>query len=186
MASGLLKLEINWENGSDVSISWHYIIKFFWRCFVSLVNFSYWSKFHVSIITGSGVMAILFNKRLGRNLEIGNTPVWVLPNICRLGQVRDTKFGMNISSKILLNAAKCQGYTFYRFWVIKGKPTEVGVKLLPSAPPTRIRVKETWFIFFAIMHFLICKFLKQSKFSKMQAFILITEKLCSVCNDCCI
>ena len=143
MASGLLKLEINWKNGSDVSISRHYIIIFFWRCFVSLVNFSYWSKFHVSIITGSGVMAICFI----RDLEIGNTPVWVFPNIWRLGQVRDTKFGMNISNKILLNAAKCQGYTFYRFWVIKGKPTGVGVKLLPSAPPTQIRVKETWFIF---------------------------------------
>ena len=147
MASGLLKLEINWKNGSDVSISWHYIIIFFWHCFVSLVNFSYWSKFHVSIITGSGVMAILFYKRLTRNLEIRNTPVWVLHNIWRLGQVRDTKFGMNISNKILLNAAKCQGYTFYCFWVIKGKPTGVGVKLLPSAPPTQIRVKETWFIF---------------------------------------
>ena len=24
---------------------------------------------------------------------------------------------------MLLNAAKCQGYTFYCFWVIKGKPT---------------------------------------------------------------
>ena len=37
---------------------------------------------------------------------------------------------------MLLNAAKCQGYSFYRFWVIKGKPTRAGVKLLP---PTQIR-----------------------------------------------
>ena len=29
---------------------------------------------------------------------------------------------MNASNKMLLNAAKCQGYTFYRFWVIKEKP----------------------------------------------------------------
>ena len=28
---------------------------------------------------------------------------------------------MNISNKMLLNAAKCQGYSFYRFWVIEGK-----------------------------------------------------------------
>ena len=41
----------------------------------------------------------------------------------RLGRVRDTKFGTNISNKMLLNAAKCLGYSFYRFWVIKGKPT---------------------------------------------------------------
>ena len=27
---------------------------------------------------------------------------------------------------MLLNAAKCQGYNFYCFWVIKGKPTNGG------------------------------------------------------------
>ena len=37
--------------------------------------------------------------------------------------VRDTKFGKNVSNKMLLNVAKCQGYSFYRFWVIKRKPT---------------------------------------------------------------
>ena len=57
-----------------------------------------------------------------RNLEIVNTPVCVLPSILRLGQIIDTKFGPNVSNKMLLNAPKCQGYGFYRFWVIKGKP----------------------------------------------------------------
>ena len=33
-------------------------------------------------------------------------------------------------------AAKCQVYSFYRFWVIKGKPTGGGIKKLP--PPTRL------------------------------------------------
>ena len=41
-------------------------------CRVSLVTFSYWSKFHINIITGSGVP------------EIGNTLVWAMPNIWRL------------------------------------------------------------------------------------------------------
>ena len=106
-----------------------------------------------TLVTGPSFMSVsslvleLWQFCFIRDLEIGNTPVWVFPNMWRLGQVRDTKFGMNISNKILLNAAKCQCYTFYRFWVIKGKPTGVGVKLLPSAPPTQIRVKETWFIF---------------------------------------
>ena len=62
--------------------------------------------------------------------EIGNTPVWVLPNIWRLGQVMDTKFGTNVSYRMLLNAANFQGYSFYRFWVIKGKPTQIRVKNL--------------------------------------------------------
>ena len=111
------------------------------NCFnvVSTFKFSYWSKFYVTIITGSGVMTIFFYKRLTRNPEIGNTLVCVLPNIWRLGRVRDTKFGMNVSKKMLLNAAKCQGYSFYRFWVIKGKP-KGRVKLSPS-PHTQIRVK---------------------------------------------
>ena len=92
----------------------------FWRCFVSLVKFSYCSKFHVNIITDCVIMTIFFYKGLTRNPEIGNTPVWVLPNICRLGRVMETKFGTNVSNKMLPNAATCQGYSFYRFWVIKG------------------------------------------------------------------
>ena len=46
----------------------------------------------------------------------------------------DTKFGTNVSDKMLLNAANCQGYSFYRFLVIKGKPTG-GVKLHPLPHP---------------------------------------------------
>ena len=99
------------------------IIKFFWRFFVFLVMFSYRCKFYVNIITGSGVMTISFYKELTRNGEIGNTPVWVLPNIWRMGRIRNTKFGTNVCNKIILNAAKCQGYNFYRVWVFKGKPT---------------------------------------------------------------
>ena len=36
---------------------------------------------------------------------------------------------------MLLNPAKCQGYSFYHFWGIKGKPTRRGVKL---PPPSRL------------------------------------------------
>ena len=55
-----------------------------------------------------------------RNPEIGNTPVRVLSNICRFGQVRDTKFDMDVSNKTLQYVTKCQGPNFYCFWVIKG------------------------------------------------------------------
>ena len=98
---------------------------------ISLVKFSYWSKFLANIITGSGVMAILIYKELKSQI-IGNIPIWVLPNNWRLKQVRNTKFGTNVSKKMLLNAAKCQGYTFYHFWVIKEKPTvESKITLTP-------------------------------------------------------
>ena len=42
----------------------------------------------------------------------------------------DTKFGTNVSNRMSLHAAKFLGYSFYRFWVIKGKPTGVG-KITP-------------------------------------------------------
>ena len=96
---------------------------------ISLVKFSYWSKFLVNIITG--VMAIFIYKELKSKI-IGNIPIWVLPNNWRLKQVRNTKFGTNVSKKMLLNAAKCQGYTFYHLWVIKEKPTvESKITLTP-------------------------------------------------------
>ena len=35
----------------------------------------------------------------------------------------DAKLNMDFSNEMLLNTAKCQGYSFYRFRVIKGKPS---------------------------------------------------------------
>ena len=99
------KLTVNWKNGNDVTIFWHdVIVKFFRRCLVSPVTSSYWFRFHVNIITDSGVMII--------SLRDWNTRVWVLPNIWSLGQVKNTKFGTNAFSKMLLNATKCQVYSF--------------------------------------------------------------------------
>ena len=86
--------------------------KIFWQGFISLVILSFLSKFHVNIITGSGAMRSSFYKELTRNPGIGNTPVWVLLNIWRLEQVKNTNFDMNVSNKMLLNVTKCQGYSF--------------------------------------------------------------------------
>ena len=110
--------------------------KIFWRCPVSLTKFSCWFKFHVNIINSSRVMRIFVYKELTRNLEIRNSTIWVLPNIWRLGQVRDTKFGTNLSNKKLLKSAKYQGYSFYHFWVIKNKAEEVNL------PPPRLGLKQ--------------------------------------------
>ena len=109
---------------------------FFWFCFVFLVKFSYWSTFNVNIITGSGVMTIFLYLWFTGTLEIGNPSFWVFSNIC---QVRNIKFDTNVSNKMLLNAAKCQSYSFYRFWVTKGKPTGQ-VKVHPPPSPTH----EQW------------------------------------------
>ena len=110
------KLVKNPKNKNDATIFRHdVIVNFFRCCFVSLVKFSYWSKFDVNIITGSRIMTIFFYKELTSNPEIGNTPVLVLPDIWRLGRVMDTNFGKNVSNRMLLNDAKFHGYSFYRF-----------------------------------------------------------------------
>ena len=74
---------------TDVKTSRHdVIIGIFWSGFVSLVKSSYWSKFHVNIITGSGIMTIFFCKGLTRNPEIGK--IW-LPPLIKGGRVGPSK-----------------------------------------------------------------------------------------------
>ena len=129
------KLAKNPKNDNDVRIFRHGVtVKFFWIFSVSLVKFSYWSKIHVNIIVGSGIMTIFFYKGFTRNPVIRNNLVKVLSNIWRLGGVMDTKFGTIVSNRMILTAAKFQRYIFYCFWVIKGKPTRA-LKLPPLSPP---------------------------------------------------
>ena len=107
-------------------------IKFSWWCCVPFVQLSYWSMFHINIMTGSGVMTIFFNNGLTRNPEIGNTTTWVLPNNWRLRQVRDIKFGTNVSfhkSYWMLRNAKVTAY------INKGEEGKI-------TSSTQIRVKK--------------------------------------------
>ena len=91
-------LVINWKNDNDFIICLHdVIVKCFGHCFVSLVKFSYWLKFYVNIITGSGVVTTFVYNGLIRNPDIGNTSVLVLPKIWRLELVRDTNFWSDMS-----------------------------------------------------------------------------------------
>ena len=75
----------------------------------------------------------------GTDQKSGNRkyPCLSLGQYLETGQVMDTTFDTNVSNRILLNTPKFQCYSFYRFWVIKGKPTGLwegrgGVKLPPS------------------------------------------------------
>ena len=115
------KLFTDRKDDNDVT---NYRHEFIAKLFVVVVFL--WSKFHVNIITGSEVMTILFYKELIRNLEIGNNSVCFLPNIWRLGQVKDTKFAKNVSNEMLMNSAKGQSYIFYWFLVNKGKTNKAG------------------------------------------------------------
>ena len=50
---------------------------------------------------------------------------------------------------MLLNAAKSQGYSFYRFWVIKRKPT--GGKITPSPHPRLALIIDLNFLVSAVI-----------------------------------
>ena len=59
----------------------------------------------------------------------------------------NTKFGTNVPNRISLNTAKFQGYSFHRFWVIKGTPPGGGVKLLPPPSTPQIGVKNMFSLY---------------------------------------
>ena len=125
------KLTINWKNEDEVIIcqTWSNCQILFWRCRVLFVKFGYWSKFHVNIITCSKVMTIFVYKGLTRNPEIGNNPVCTL-SIWRLGRVKNTKFGRNVSNEKLRNAATYLGTVFTVSELLK--ENQRGVKIRPT------------------------------------------------------
>ena len=141
------KFDINQKDDKDVIIFWHdFIVKLFWRSFVSLVKFSYRSKFHVSIITGSGVMTISFYKRLARNLEtrIAPSPFYLIsgdwhklrtPNLVRM---------FLIKCYCILQNSRVTAFTVSKFLRKNNREEEGEGVTLPSAhmhhPHTSIRV----------------------------------------------
>ena len=92
-------------------------------------------------------MKTLFYKGLSRDPQIGNTLVWVLPNIWRLGPLRDTKFETNFSNEMLLNVAKYQGYDFTVSELLRENQQKVRT-LTPFPPVSRTDsafLKILWF-----------------------------------------
>ena len=135
------KLAINQENNNEVIICRHDVIANFFNVFVLFLSkFSYWSKFHVNIITGSEVMTIFVYKGLSRNPEIRNTPVWVSSNIWTLGQVRDTKFGKNVSMKSYWMLQNVRYAAFTVSELLKENQRRVGEG--GKNNPTQIRVND--------------------------------------------
>ena len=69
------KLAKNPKSDTDVIIFRHGVKFNFFLTFCFSCQVCYCSKFHVNIITGSGIMTIFFYNGLTRNPEIGNAPV---------------------------------------------------------------------------------------------------------------
>ena len=112
---------------------------FFFDVAVFLLSILVTSPSLISIsLTGSRVMTIFVYKGLTRNPEIGNTRIWVFPYIWRLERVKNTKFGTNVPNKMILNTAKYQVNSFYRFGVINGNQERGGWL---NYPPSRLGLK---------------------------------------------
>ena len=58
------------------------------------------------------------------------------------GDWGDTKFASDVSNEMLINAAKCQGYSFYRFRVIEEKTNGGWGKVTPPPRLGLIEVNE--------------------------------------------
>ena len=78
-------------------------------------------------------MSIFFYKGLTRNPEIGNSPVWILLYVGRLGRVREIKFVINVTNKMLLNAAGVTAFTISE--LLKENQQGAEEVKLPRPPP---------------------------------------------------
>ena len=110
----------------------------FWCCFIFLVNFSYWSKFHVNIHRWFWNYEHFFIRDW---LEIRKSKI-PTSDFCPISGDWDKLEIPNFARMSLINFY-CQCCSFYCFWVIKGK--QMGGKLPPPShhhPPTQIRVKS--------------------------------------------
>ena len=133
--SGLLQIDQKSGNDNDVTVFRHdVIIKFFWHCFVSLVKFSYWSKIHVNISTGSGIITISFYKGSPeiRTWEIptsefcsicGDWEELCIPNLAWLSL---------IECYWMLQNSKVTAFTIFELL----KENQLGGKITPPTPPT--------------------------------------------------
>ena len=105
---------------SQLAVRSHFKFFLTLSCFFCFffVKFSYWSKFHVNIITCSRVMIIFVYKGLTRNPDIGNNSVCALSNIWRLRRVKNAKFGRNVSNEKLglLDKLQIWGFEAFTFW----------------------------------------------------------------------
>ena len=83
--------------------------------------YGHWSKLHVNIINSSGVMTIFFYKGLEieRNTETGSALVW-----SEFSSISGDSGELRIPNLARMSLIKCywilQGYSYNRFWVIKG------------------------------------------------------------------
>ena len=145
------KLTKNPKNDNDITVFWHdIIIKFFWRCFVSHVKFSYCSKFHVNIITGSVIMTIFFYR------DLPEVQKWEIPQVefCPIsgdwGELWKPILAQMSLIKCYWMLRNARFTAFTVFELLRENQRGGGVKLPPAPPPSfppHFRVKRNTLLF---------------------------------------
>ena len=129
----------NWPETKKITVTWQFddmksssFFFFLWRYSVSFVNFSYWSKFYVNVIDGSGAMAISFTRDLPeiRKSETppsefcpisGDLREWGIPNLTHMslmnmfGRILKMPRVLNVPEFWIWHSCICKGYK--EFWI---------------------------------------------------------------------
>ena len=125
---------------------------FFWRCFVFLVEFSYLSKFHVNMIMVQELWQFVFIRDWPKIQKLEISPSEFCPISGDWGEKRIPNLSRTSLIRSYWMLQNARGCSFYRFWVIKGKPTGGGegrVKL--PLPPPRLGLKLLLFHFILVI-----------------------------------
>ena len=130
------KLAISWKNYYDVTIFRHDVIIIFFDIVSFLLSLLVNSPSFMSI---SSLVLELWQLSFIKDwseIRKSEKPSSKLFSTCAGCCGFEIPNLAHVSNKMLLNAEKWQGYSFYHFWVINGKPTGgwgVGVvKVLPT------------------------------------------------------
>ena len=113
---------------------WHeVIVKFLWLCFFSLVKFSYWSRFHVNIITGSELWQFLFIRDSPEIRKSKKTPSEFCPISGDWGEWRIPNLAWTslIKYYAILQNARVTAFTISELL----RENQQGVKLPPPSHP---------------------------------------------------
>ena len=114
------------------------------------------------------ISKILYTKCLATKMMLPDPEIWKskIPPfwVLRLGRVRNTSFGTDVSNKMLLNTSKFYAYSFYHSCVIKVKTTWGGeVTLAP--PPSAAQINVGKFVDVDNVNLLgnlLCKYIKKN------------------------
>ena len=111
------KLAKNWKNENDVTVCrLDVVVKFSLHCCVTFVKFSDCSKFHVNMVTSSGVITIFIYKGDWPDFWKSETPPSEFCSIS--GDLDRDEFHTNVKSYWMQQNARVTAFTVFSIWCV--------------------------------------------------------------------